>query len=58
MKKHGILNSEISKVLADLGHTDQLIIADAGLPVPKGIKKIDVALTLGTPDFLTVLDCV
>ncbi|HCT95486.1 MULTISPECIES: D-ribose pyranase [Vagococcus] len=58
MKKHGILNSEISKVLADLGHTDQLIIADAGLPVPKGVKKIDVALTLGTPDFLTVLDCV
>ena len=29
MKKHGILNSEISKVLADLGHTDQLIIAHA-----------------------------
>ena len=58
MKKHGILNSEISKVLADLGHTDQLIIADAGLPVPKGVKKIDVALKLGTPDFLTVLDCV
>ncbi|WP_276674304.1 RbsD/FucU domain-containing protein, partial [Caldibacillus debilis] len=22
MKKHGILNSEIAKVLADLGHTD------------------------------------
>lgn len=28
MKKNGTLNSEIDKVLADLGHTDQLVIAD------------------------------
>ena len=26
MKKHGALNSEIDKLLADLGHTDQLTI--------------------------------
>ncbi len=31
MKKHGMLNSSITKVLADLGHTDWLVIADAGL---------------------------
>lgn len=55
MKKHGILNSEIAKVLADLGHTDQLIIGDAGLPVPDGVKKIDLALKLGVPSFLDVL---
>ena len=41
MKKHGILNSSISKVLADLGHTDQIIIADCGLPIPDHVKKID-----------------
>lgn len=28
MKKYGILNSAISKVLADLGHTDTVVIAD------------------------------
>lgn len=28
MKKYGILNSAISKVLADLGHTDMIVIAD------------------------------
>ncbi|GAA0359177.1 D-ribose pyranase [Alkalibacterium iburiense] len=55
MKKHGILNSEISKVLTDLGHTDQIIIADCGLPVPDGIKKIDLALKFGTPSFMDVL---
>lgn len=39
MKKHGALNSEIDKLLADLGHTDQLTIGDLGLPVPTGVKK-------------------
>jgi D-ribose pyranase len=33
MKRYGILNSHISKVLANLGHTDFIVIADAGLPI-------------------------
>lgn len=55
MKKHGTLNSNIAKVLADLGHTDQIIICDAGLPVPANVEKIDLAVTLGTPSFLEIL---
>lgn len=58
MKKHGILNSEIAKVLADLGHMDKIAIGDAGLPVPDGVKKIDLALTLSEPSFLSVLKIV
>ena len=58
MKKNGILNSEISKVLSDLGHTDTIIIADCGLPVPKEVKKIDLALKLGTPSFEEVFKVV
>lgn len=58
MKKHGILNSEIAKVLADLGHTDKIAIGDAGLPIPDGVKKIDLALTLSEPSFLSVLQVV
>lgn len=58
MKKHGILNSEIAKVLADLGHTDKIAIGDAGLPIPDGVKKIDLALTLSEPTFLSVLQVV
>ena len=30
MKKTGIINSEITKVLTALGHTDSICIADAG----------------------------
>ncbi|HZG73449.1 MAG TPA: D-ribose pyranase [Chondromyces sp.] len=51
MKKHGILNSHISKVLSDFGHTDWIVIADAGLPVPEDVQKIDLSLTLGVPSF-------
>ncbi len=58
MKKHGILNSDIAKVLSDLGHTDKIAIGDAGLPVPNGVKKIDLALTLSEPSFLSVLKVV
>lgn len=58
MKKHGILNSEIAKVLTDLGHTDKVAIGDAGLPVPDGVKKIDLALFLSEPSFLSVLQVV
>lgn len=55
IKKHGILNSHISKVLADLGHTDQLTIGDCGLPIPAGTPKIDLALRPGMPSFQAVL---
>ncbi len=58
MKKSGILNSEISKVLADLGHTDQIIIADCGLPVPDNVQKIDIALKFDTPSFIETLESV
>ena len=58
MKKHGIFNSDIAKVLVDLGHTDKIAIGDAGLPVPDGVKKIDLALFLSEPSFLSVLQVV
>lgn len=58
MKRHGILNSSISKVLADLGHTDRIAIADAGLPIPAGTLKIDLALKEGVPGFMEVVQVV
>ena len=52
MKKTGILNREISGVVASMGHRDALVIADAGLPVPPETRCIDLALTCGLPPFL------
>ena len=55
MKEHGILNSEISKRLSDLGHTDLIAVGDCGLPIDSD-KKIDLALKLGEPKFIDVLE--
>lgn len=55
MQKIGILNSNIAKVLADLGHTDKICVGDCGLPVPAGTPKIDLALRLGEPKFIEVV---
>ncbi|AZO95815.1 D-ribose pyranase [Halocella sp. SP3-1] len=58
MKKRGILNDELSYVLAQMGHTDKIVIADAGLPIPETTKRIDLALKRGIPRFITVLKSV
>lgn len=55
MKLKGILNSDIAKGLADLGHTDLIAIGDCGLPIDPE-KKIDISLKLGEPKFIDVLE--
>ncbi|MDA7425771.1 D-ribose pyranase [Thalassococcus lentus] len=58
MKKHGILQRELAGLIAALGHGDSLVIGDSGLPVPKGVPCIDLAVTVGTPAIWPVLDAV
>lgn len=55
MKKIGIINQPIAAVMAGLGHTDTVVIADAGLPIPDRPQRIDLALTQGIPAFLDTL---
>ncbi|WHT19488.1 D-ribose pyranase [Crossiella sp. CA-258035] len=56
MKRAGILHAELSAALARLGHTDELVVADCGLPIPDGPQLIDLAFSFGVPGFLDVLD--
>lgn len=58
MKKHGILNSEIARVLAVMGHTDTLCIADCGLPIPPAVERIDISLRHGFPGFMDTLGAI
>jgi D-ribose pyranase len=58
MKKGILLNSELSYLIAKLGHTDTIIIADAGLPIPAGVQRIDLALVRGVPTFEQVLEAI
>ena len=58
MKKTGIQNAEISAVLASIGNTQYVVVADVGLPIPRGVPCIDLALTAGIPSFLEVLKAI
>lgn len=56
MLKTDILNAPLLSALAALGHTDTVVIADCGLPIPAGPILIDLALVRGTPSFTEILD--
>lgn len=58
MKKDRLLNPDIIKSIAALGHTELLCIADCGLPIPEGTKTIDISVVAGLPGFLDVLKAV
>ena len=58
MKRQGILNSDISRVLSYMGHTDCIAIGDCGLPIPDEVERIDLALTFGVPTFMDTLKVV
>ncbi len=53
-----VLNADISAIISRLGHTDTLVVCDAGLPVPRSSTRIDMALTQGVPSFMQVLEVV
>ncbi|MFJ6532790.1 D-ribose pyranase [Microbacterium sp. NPDC091662] len=52
------INPALSRVISETGHTDLLVVTDAGLPIPPGSERIDLAYRPGAPAFLDVLDTV
>jgi D-ribose pyranase len=55
MKEVGLLNSDLSDVVSRLGHMDELIVCDAGFPVPLGVRTVDIALAVNQPTVDEVL---
>lgn len=58
MKKIGVLNQDISEVIAGMGHMDMLVVGDAGLPIPLGVRRIDLAVKKGVPSFLETVEAI
>jgi D-ribose pyranase len=52
------INPALSRVISETGHTDLIVVTDAGLPIPAGSERIDLAYRPGAPAFLDVLDTV
>ncbi|PJG59235.1 D-ribose pyranase [Aeromonas cavernicola] len=55
MKRGVLLNAPLSALVAHMGHTDEITVCDAGLPIAAGPERIDLALMAGTPSLATVL---
>jgi len=56
MKKNGIINSQLSRLIAEMGHKDSLVVADCGLPIPPTVERVDLSLTKGYPKFIKILE--
>ena len=56
MKETGIVNSQIAGVISMMGHTDELIVCDAGFAIPLGVRTVDISLAKDKPTVLEVLE--
>jgi D-ribose pyranase len=52
------INPQLSRIISETGHTDLIVVTDAGLPIPPGSERVDLAYRPGAPAFLDVLDTV
>ena len=58
LRDRRILNSRLLEVLTRAGHTDAIVIADSGLPIPRNVELVDLSVCCGLPSMLDVLACV
>ena len=57
-RNHATLNAQLARVISEVGHTDLIVVTDAGLPIPQQVERVDLALTEGVPAFLEVVDTI
>ena len=55
MRPGRILHPELAKALATCGHTDIILVTDAGFPIPKDANRIDLGYYAGAVDVLDIL---
>ena len=58
MKRSGLLHPELSALVARAGHTQTIVLADTGLPIPAGTPRIELGVSAGLPGLLDVLSAV
>ncbi|QGG80667.1 D-ribose pyranase [Litorivicinus lipolyticus] len=56
MKKTLLLNSALSRIVAEAGHGDLICVADTGLPIPAGPERIDLSVSPSLPSTLQLLN--
>lgn len=56
MRETGTINNDISDVFSMMGHMDELIVCDAGFPIPLDICTVDISLAKDKPTVLELLE--
>jgi D-ribose pyranase len=56
MKETGCLNREITDVISVMGHMDEMIVCDAGFPIPLDVWTVDISLAKDKPTVLELLE--
>jgi len=56
MKETGCLNREITDVISAMGHMDEMIVCDAGFPIPLDVWTVDISLAKDKPTVLELLE--
>lgn len=56
MRPDRILHPELAAALATLGHTDIVLVTDAGFPIPAQAHRIDLGFWPGTIDAIEILN--
>lgn len=58
MRHDGLWHPRLLAILAAVGHTDLVVVADPGLPVPAGVETVDLVWRRDEPRLLPVLEAV
>ena len=56
MRPNRILHPQLAKALAECGHSDIILVTDAGFPIPKDANRIDLGYYAGETDVLKILN--
>ncbi|MFI6320356.1 RbsD/FucU domain-containing protein [Nonomuraea sp. NPDC050556] len=58
MRRDGLWHPRLLQIITAMGHTDLIVVADPGLPVPSGVETVDLVWRRGEPGFHPVLDAI
>ena len=56
MKEVGMLNVDVDAVISMMGHMDEMVVCDAGFPIPLGVKIVDISLAENKPTVLEFIE--
>lgn len=54
MRTDRILHPQLARAVAELGHTDIVMVVDPGFPIPRSVERIDLGLWPGLPTVVQV----